>query len=255
MEAVSIDGCARVIILSNLPRSAMHAEVASLLAVQHDDLEIYALEAKLASLAPRLASLEKERGRAADALERARKAVEAEEARHREARGRVETHRQLVERSQRQYEGVQSPREANAAMAQLEQTKRMADESARDADHIQGRINEMRHQVADLEKQLAAVENQQTDARTSLDADRVAIEKELATAHAKREEAARAVPRSMLATYDRVRARRRAETVFPLRGPSCGACDTAIPTQRRAAMAATGSLEMCEGCGALLYAG
>jgi uncharacterized protein len=52
-----------------------------------------------------------------------------------------------------------------------------------------------------------------------------------------------------------VRTRRRAETVFPLRGPSCSACDTAIPTQRRAAMAATGALEMCEGCGALLYAG
>jgi hypothetical protein len=59
----------------------------------------------------------------------------------------------------------------------------------------------------------------------------------------------------MLSTYDRVRTRRRSETVFPLRGPSCSACDTAIPTQRRAAMAASGALEMCEGCGVLLYAG
>ena len=58
----------------------------------------------------------------------------------------------------------------------------------------------------------------------------------------------------MLGTYDRVRRRRRAEAVFPLRGPSCGACDTAVPTQRRAAMASSGALEMCEGCGALLYA-
>ena len=48
---------------------------------------------------------------------------------------------------------------------------------------------------------------------------------------------------------------RRAETLFPLRGPSCSACDTAIPTQRRAVMAASGTIEMCEGCGALLYAG
>jgi hypothetical protein len=233
----------------------MHSDVQALLAVQHDDLQIYALEERLASLAPRLAALEKERGRVATAIERARKAIEAEESRHREARGRVDTHRQLVERSQRQYESVGSPREANAAMAQLEQTKRMADESARDADQVQGRINEMRHQVADLEKQLGELDARQVEARGTLDADRVAIETELAAAYSKRAESARTVPRTMLAKYDKVRARRRAESVFPLRGPSCGACDTAIPTQRRAAMAASGSVEMCEGCGALLYAG
>jgi predicted nucleic acid-binding Zn-ribbon protein len=233
----------------------MHPDVTALLAVQHDDLAIYALETRLASLAPRLAALEKERGRVAGALERGRKAVEAEEARHREARGRTETHRQLVERSQRQYESVTSPREATAAMTQLEQTKRMVDESERDAAHVQGRVNELRHQVADLEQQLADVESRQAEARSSIDADRVAIEQEMAAAHRKREETARAVPRSMLSKYDRVRSRRRSETVFPLRGPSCSACDTAIPTQRRAAMAASGSLEMCEGCGVLLYAG
>ena len=111
----------------------------------------------------------------ANALDRMRRAVEAEEARHREARGRTETHRQLAERSQRQYESVTSPREATAAMSQLEQTKRMVDESDRDAAHIQARVNELRTQVADLERQLADVETRQVDARQSLDADRATI--------------------------------------------------------------------------------
>ncbi len=233
----------------------MHTDVSALLAVQHDDLGIYELEARLASLAPRLAALEKERGKVSGALERARKAVDAEEARHREARGRTDTHRQLLERSQRQFESVTSPREATAAMAQLEQTKRMVDESERDASNVQGRVNEARHQVADLERQLIEIESRQTEARASLASDRVAIEREMADARRKRDETSRAVPRPMLTKYDRVRARRRSETVFPLRGQSCSACDTAIPTQRRAAMAASGSLEMCEGCGVLLYAG
>ena len=232
----------------------MSPDVSALLAVQHDDLEIYALEARLAALAPRLAALEKERSSVAGALDRAGRAVEAEEARHREARARTETHRQLVDRSQRQFESVASPREAAAASTQLEQTKRMATESERDAAQVQGRIDDLRHQVADLERQLAEVETRQADARGTLDADRAAIERELADARQKREASARAVPRAMLSTYDRVRARRRGETVFPLRGQSCGACDTAIPTQRRAAMAASGKLEMCEGCGVLLYA-
>jgi predicted nucleic acid-binding Zn-ribbon protein len=232
----------------------MHPDVSALLAVQQDDLGIYALEARLASLAPRLAALEKEREKFAGALDRARKAVEAEESRHREARGRTETHRQLAERSQRQYESVTSPREAAAAMTQLEQTKRMVDESDRDAAHVLGRLNDLRHQVADLERQLADVESRQADARGSIETDRQGIEREIAAARQTRDDTARAVPRPLLGKYDKVRARRRSETVFPLRGQSCSACDTAVPTQRRAAMAATGALEMCEGCGVLLYA-
>ncbi|HET9011971.1 MAG TPA: hypothetical protein VFN38_09160, partial [Gemmatimonadaceae bacterium] len=223
----------------------MHPDVTALLAVQHDDLEIYELESRLVSLAPRLAAREKERGKVAGALERAQKTVDAEEARYREARGRIETHRQLMERSQRQYESVTSPREATAAMSQLEQTRRMVEESERDAAQVQGRVNEMRHQVADLERQLAEVEGRQSEARASIDADRAAIERDIAEARRKRDQTARAVPRPVLSKYDRVRSRRRSETVFPLRGQSCSACDTAIPTQRRAAMAATGALEMC----------
>lgn len=233
----------------------MHPDVQSLLAVQREDLEIYTLEERLAALAPRLAALEKERVRASQELERATKAVAAEESRHREAQLRADTNRQLVERSQRAYESVTSPREANAAMIQLEQTKRMVDESEREATQIQGRINEMRHNVADLEARLADVEHRQADARAALEKERSEIEARIASDKAKRDQTAQAVPRAMLSKYDRVRTRRRAETVFPLRGTSCSACDTAIPTQRRAAMAATGSLEMCEGCGALLYAG
>jgi predicted nucleic acid-binding Zn-ribbon protein len=233
----------------------MHPDVQSLLAVQREDLEIYGLEERLSALAPKLAALEKERIRAAQELERATKSVVAEESRHREAQLRSDTNRQLVERSQRAYESVTSPREANAAMVQLEQTKRMVDESDRDATQIQGRINEMRHHIADLEAKLAEVEHRQADARAALEKERTEIEAQIATDKSKRDQTAQAVPRSMLSKYDKVRTRRRAETVFPLRGTSCSACDTAIPTQRRAAMAATGSLEMCEGCGALLYAG
>ena len=197
----------------------MHPDVQSLLAVQRDDLEVYALESRLAALAPRLAALESERARAAQELERARKAIEADETRHREAMLKVDTHRQLVERSQRQYESVTSPREANAAMTQLEQTKRMADDSERDASQILGRIGEMRHHVAELETALADVEHRQADTRAALDTERSEIEAEIAEARAKRDETARAVPKPMLAKYDKVRSRRRAETLFPLRGP------------------------------------
>jgi predicted nucleic acid-binding Zn-ribbon protein len=232
----------------------MHPDVKSLLAVQVDDIELYELEDRLAALAPRLAALERERGKVAGQLDRARASITAEETRHREAMLRVDANRALVERSQRAYESVTSPKEANAAIVQLEQTKRMVDDAERDAAQVQGRINELRHHVSDLEKGLAEVEDRQSATRTELETEREDIDKEIAKAKDKREVTSRAVPRAMLSKYDRVRLRKRTESVFPLRDKSCSACDTAIPTQRRAAMAASGALEMCEGCGVLLYA-
>ncbi|CAN5344917.1 N/A [soil metagenome] len=232
----------------------MHPDVQSLLAVQADDIELYQLEDRLAALAPRLAALEKERGKVSSQLDRAQTSIEAEEARQREAGVRLDANKALVDRSQRAYEGVTSPKEANAAEAQLEQTRRMFGESEREVALIQGRINELRHGVADLEAALADVEARQADTRTALEAERASIGVEVTAALAKRAQTAHAVPPAMLNKYDRVRVRKRSESVFPLRDKSCSACDTAIPTQRRAAMAASGSLEMCEGCGVLLYA-
>ncbi|MEO8621474.1 MAG: hypothetical protein ABI625_10445 [bacterium] len=232
----------------------MHPDVKALLALQVDDVELYELEDRLQALAPRLAVLEKERGKVAGQRDRAAASIVAEEAKHREAMLRVDANRALVERSQRAYESVTSPKEANAAIAQLEQTKRMVDDAERDAAQVQGRVNELRHHVSDLEKGLAEVESRQLATRTELETEREAIDADMAKAKQKRDATARAVPTSMLSKYDRVRLRKRTESVFPLRDKSCSACDTAIPTQRRAAMAASGALEMCEGCGVLLYA-
>lgn len=233
----------------------MHPDVRSLLAVQVDDLHIYALEHQLASLAPRLAALEKERAKVGGQLQQTQSAITAEESKHREALQKVEVHKALVERSQRAYESVTTPKEANAAMVQLEQTRRMESESTRDAGQVSDRIGHLRHQVVELEMALAEVEERQSAARAEIESERKAIEGEIADAKRKRDEASRAVPSAMLSKYEKVRMRKRSETVFPLRGQSCSACDTAIPTQRRSAMAATGALEMCEGCGVLLYAG
>ena len=90
--------------------------------------------------------------------------------------------------------------------------------------------------------------------RAAIAADRAAIEKELVAAREVRETAAARVPHSTLHKYDRIRHRKGTSAVFPLIGPSCGNCDTAIPLQRRNAMAGTGNVELCEVCGVLLYA-
>src|SRR6478672_3315110 len=139
----------------------MHPDVQALLAVQVDDMQVYALEDRLALLAPRLAALEKERSQVAKQVDRLRDDIVHAESKHRDALGKVETHKALVDRSQRAYESVTTPREAAAASTQLEQTKRMVADSERDAAQVTTRIGDLRHRLAELEQALADVEERQ----------------------------------------------------------------------------------------------
>ncbi|HEV8236557.1 MAG TPA: hypothetical protein VGP84_18220 [Gemmatimonadaceae bacterium] len=233
----------------------MHPDVAALLAVQTDDIEIHGLEERLEALMPRLNAMAKDQERAAAALEQARQAVDTEERRQRDVRGRLDQFRQLEERNQATLNAVTSAREATAATAQLDQARRMIGEAQRELDSIVHRLGDLRHDVTERDHALRDIDRAQKELRASLDADRGAIDADLAKLRAQRTELAAKVPRSLLARYDRIRSRKRVHAVFPLRGNSCANCDTVLPLQRRSAMAGSGATEVCEGCGVLLYAG
>jgi uncharacterized protein len=233
----------------------VHPDVAALLAVQADDIEIHALEERLAALMPRLDAMAKEQERATHALDQARQEVEAEERRQRDVRGRLDQYHQLEERNQSQLNSVTTTREATAATAQLDQARRMIGEAQRELDSISHRMGDLRHAVTEREHALRDIDQAQRDLRASLDVDRADIEAQLATLRGHRNERARTVPRSLLSRYDRIRSGKRIHAVFPLRGHSCANCDTVIPLQRRSGMSGSGATEICEGCGVLLYAG
>lgn len=231
----------------------MNPEVAALLEVQEDDIRSYGIEDRLNALMPRLAVLEQDHQRADEALKQARLAVTAEEQRQRELQDRLRQHRELRDRSETLLGQVTSPREAAAAMAQIEQAKRFIADEERDLETLQQRLAEQRRLVTEREKALADVQQLQIETRASLAADRAKLEAELGAVRADRDQKAQKVPRPLLQRYDRIRSKRRTTAVYPLRGQSCAHCDTAIPVQRRSTMVATGATELCEGCGVLLY--
>ena len=231
----------------------MTPEVAALLEVQSEDLKTYGIEDRLSALVPRLNSLEQDRKRAGEALASAKQQVDAEEQRQREIQDRLRQHRELRDKSEDLLGKVTTPREAAAAMAQIEQAKRFIADEERDLESIQRRLKELRDAAGDREKSLQEVERVQEETRSSLAADRTTLEKELSDVKSMRDSKAAKVPRSLMQRYDRIRAKRRSTAVYPLRDGSCAHCDTAIPMQRRSTMVATGGTELCEGCGVLLY--
>jgi predicted nucleic acid-binding Zn-ribbon protein len=125
----------------------VNPDVAALLEVQEDDLRTYGIEDRLNALMPRLAVLEQDQKKAEEALKQATLAVAAEEQRQRELQDRLRQHRELRDRSEQLLGQVTSPREAAAAMAQIEQAKRFIADEERDLEALQQRLADGRRTV------------------------------------------------------------------------------------------------------------
>jgi len=232
----------------------VHQDLEALLALQADDDVIDGLEGRLRALGPRLAELERRRKAVAAQLAAAEASTEADERKHRELEGRLADHKQRQERNLAHLDSVKRMREATAAMAQVEQARKILIEEESELHTLARRVADGHKAIAAHRDTLADEDKAQADERETLAAERAKIEAELAEARAKRAQTASHVPKPILAKYDRIRTRRGEQAIFALRGPSCGHCDTAIPLQRRNQMIGTGQIEVCEACGVLLYA-
>ena len=230
----------------------MQSEVEALLALQEDDTRILGLENRLRALDPRMEALDRKKDNAVSALSRSRAAVEAEEKRQRELLGKISQHKQMQEKNLAQLDAVKRLKEATAAMAQVESARRIIAEDESELVALNRRLGELRTTVQNSEAGLAAVEEEQAAAREEIEKERTEIDGELQGARAERDSKTGAIPRPLLGKYDRIRTRR-AQALYPLRGESCGNCDTAIPMQRRNHMAVNGPIDVCEACGVLLY--
>jgi predicted nucleic acid-binding Zn-ribbon protein len=116
------------------------------------------------------------------------------------------------------------------------------------------RIMDLRQAAGLQELEIAEIEQKQAEERTTIAETRAGVEKELAAAIAKRTGTSAGVSKGMLSKYERLRDRGQSEPLFALRGQACGRCNTAIPLQRRNGIAGGKAIEVCEGCGVLLYA-
>jgi hypothetical protein len=232
----------------------VHSDVQALLALQAEDEVIHDLERALSALSPRISELERQRSATEEAHTRAAAAATAEERSQRDLQEKVAQQRQLQERNQSQLDSVTTAREATAAMSQLDQSKRMMDEAAGQADAAARRARELRQSEVEQAAAVSELAESQAAVRSTITAEQRDIEEKLRDLRAKRQAAAQRVPRSMLSKYERIHTRRGGQSVFPLRGLSCGNCDVAIPLQRRSVLVSRGELDTCEGCGVLLYA-
>jgi predicted nucleic acid-binding Zn-ribbon protein len=231
----------------------MANDIEALLALQEDDLKIREIESQMRLLDPKMAELDKRREHAAAALVRAQTVVQTEEKKQRELQARLAQHKLMQERNLHQLDDVKRMREATAATAQVESTRRLMAEDESELQSVGRRLSELTAAVAAATQALAAVEQEQETTRPEIESQRAALQSQLSDAKQDRQARASEVPTPILGKYDRIRGKR-PQALYTLRGGSCGNCDTAVPLQRRNVMADSGHIEVCEACGVLLYA-
>ena len=231
----------------------MNNDLEALLALQADDVVIHGLDARLESLEPRIRELDLRRARLTDALARSASAVADEEKKQAWVRDKIAEHKALIERNASQLDAVTNMKMATAATAQMDQAKAIVVAEEGDLVVINRKLDELRAVLDTQQRELATLAAAQEAVRGEVAAERAEIDSALAVARASRARAAEAVPASLRSKYDRIRVRRQPEAVFAMNGYSCGACDTAIPMQRRHSMSTTGAIDVCEGCGVLMY--
>jgi hypothetical protein len=228
-------------------------ELAALLAVQADDIEIHAIEEKLSALQPRLKELDQRRARIAADVERAQVLVTAEEKKQAFLREKITEHKALIDRNQTQMDAVKTMRQATAAVAQMEEARRIVATEESELIAINRRLEEARAALHAHQSTLEALGVEQSEARAEVASQQASLDAELAAMKAKRAEKAVHVPAPLLGKYDRIRIRRRSQAAWAVSGMACGACDTAIPMQRRNQMSNHGGIDVCEACGVLMY--
>jgi predicted nucleic acid-binding Zn-ribbon protein len=224
------------------------------LALQAEDTIVAQLNEKLRALDAKLKSLDAERTQVEDSLARARATAEQEEKRRRELSIKVEDHKAMQERNLATLDVVRKPKEATAAMAQVDMLKKVLSQEETDLHSLSLRVHDVHHAIDGQQKALDELDARQKEQRAAHAAERAEIDAELAKARSIRNERAAHVPKNILLKYERILSRNTSNVLYPLRGQACGRCDTAIPMQRRNAIAAGRAIDVCEACGVLLYA-
>ncbi|MGQ0649048.1 MAG: zinc ribbon domain-containing protein [Gemmatimonadaceae bacterium] len=232
----------------------MHPDVESLIALQAEDDILESIQTQLDAIAPRLAALDGARARTLKSVQELRGTIEADDRKRVDLAQRLADHKLKHEKNVAQLDVVKRMREATAAVSQVEMGRKVLVELEGSLRDVGNRVNEARRVLGDREVELQLLDEEQTGARQALDAERQVLAEQLREARADRDVKAAGLNAALRTKYDRIRQRRRAQSLFALAAGACGSCDTAIPVHRRQAMTASGSVEVCEACGVLIYA-
>jgi uncharacterized protein len=230
------------------------AELAQLISLQNADNNIRRLQAEIESIPERRAQIEKEFDQRAFEI----RSMEERRDHARHERARLETEifdqKQRADRADRNLMAAKKPDEYTAAI-------READAARKQISALETQVLEQMELSDQVEKELAErapeVEKLGADMQArfkEFDAEAVARQQDLESAHAEREKLTRELPKSTSTLYNRIRSRiRDGVAVAEARNGACTACYMALRPQIMSEVRRGDQVITCDNCNRILY--
>ncbi len=228
--------------------------VEALLSLQEIDAEIEARQRRLEELSREISregtELEELEGRA----EAARKKVEEAEAELRRIERSVQAGRATLKRLEARAQEVQNMKQHLAARAEVDAARRNLRAAEEDALDVMQEVEDGKSALASIQDELTERREEHETRFREAREERRALQEEIEIRRDRRRNREMRLGGAALRLYQKVRSGRTRRALAPMTGDGvCGNCFTAIPLQRQADIRAGRTLEVCEGCGVILY--
>ncbi len=231
----------------------MHPDLVKLLELQARDHALLDTERALQAILDEVAALDQQLKGAEAALANGERSVADVTRRRAEVEGKMENYRKLEERGKARLDQVKTPKEMQAVNVELDLARSVLAKEEADWMKLADVLASQETGVAEATARLAEMQAGQVAQREEVAQRQREAEGQRQTALKARDASANAVNRALRTRYERLRTVR-SPVVVALDGPSCGACFTQVPLNRRSQIRAGTLIDYCESCGVILYA-
>lgn len=228
--------------------------VEELLTLQEIDAEIEARQRRLEELDGEVSSEETALEELEERAAAARKKVEEAEAELRRIERSVQAGRATLKRLEGRVQEVQNMKQHVAVRAEVDAARRNLRAAEEDALDAMQDVEDGRSALEAVESELAGRREAHEARAREVREERRALEEGIEIRRDRRRNREMRLTGKALRLYRKVSSGRTRRALAPLTGDGvCGNCFTAIPLQRQADIRSGRALEVCEGCGVILY--
>lgn len=230
----------------------MLPELEALLALQSHDIRLIEARRKLAEIPGRKTALEAAVGAAHEALDRAKRDLEAFRLARRTLEKEVEGIQAESLKLERQLFEVKTNQEYQAMLHQIEGLKGKRSDTETKILESFDREEQVQKAVAEFERRVTAEEAKQKEGEAALEREHAELEQAIHSITQDRESVKPSIPPPLLYRYDRVAQKRSGIGVAEIRKDACGACFRTLTPQALQEVKRNDSVLTCESCGRIL---
>ena len=231
----------------------MHPDIVKLLDLQEKDLALTAIDDRLAELDAEEREFDSVIEAAGQNVVAAQRAAASAAAQRDELEQKMENHRQHQERRREKLEFVKG-RDLAALTAEIDLARSVLANVESEWVRASDQATSAQNLIGQAEDAVSQVRESQQEAREELAGRRAELEAERERAADARDESAKGIGKPLLLQYERLWSTRHTAVVIPLAGPTCAACFTAVPLNKRGQIRSGAIIGGCETCGVILYA-